>query len=141
MDEIFFKTQKFNVLENEDQETNPHRFGKELANFLCLALKERGYPEAAIFPEDWGWLILCPASSLSLEVACGNVDTVEGLENPELHKTGCIWTCFVDAKIPVLKKIFKNIDAQAEKEKLHKLIYKIISDIPDVKFIQPSELA
>ena len=87
MEDIFFKTQKFKVLENEDQKTNPHRYGKELATFLYSQLKESGYPNAELIPEDWGWFIICQSNSFSLEIGCGNVETVEGSENPELYKT------------------------------------------------------
>ena len=141
MEDIFFKMQQFKVIENEDQETNPHRYGKELAVFLCVKLKKRGYPKADYFPEDWGWYINCPLDSFSLEIGCGNVETVEGSENPELYKTDhVIWTCFVEPKVPFFRNLFKRIDTTPEKEKLHKLVHKIITEIPDVKFIKQSEI-
>lgn len=40
-----------------EEEINPGRFGKRLAEFIALGLKVEGETINELIPEDWRWLI------------------------------------------------------------------------------------
>ena len=55
---IHIKSTKFPVLPGEDGElVNEGTYGKALAQYLEMRLKERSYPVSFICCEDWGWWI------------------------------------------------------------------------------------
>ncbi len=58
-DHIRIKSNLFQVIEGEDDETNPGIYGKELAKWLASQLQEAGQPKADAFAEDFGWIVLC----------------------------------------------------------------------------------
>src|SRR5262245_22089997 len=107
MDSLCFTSSLFHIEPGEDAETNPHRYGKQLADWLREKLKASGYESAEVIPEDWGWCVVCSREPVSLWIGCGNSESIEMLENPKLFKTQpIIWQCFVASDVPFLKRLF-----------------------------------
>jgi hypothetical protein len=50
---FWFKSNIFEIIAGEDEETNPDRYGKNLGLWLCSKFIERGYSEAELVAEDW----------------------------------------------------------------------------------------
>ncbi len=51
-DQIYFTSQRFQIDQRKEEETNPGCFGKELANWLGQEMKSAGYHETEVIPED-----------------------------------------------------------------------------------------
>jgi hypothetical protein len=66
-----FRSTLFEVVEGEDQETNPGIYGKSLAAWLASQLR---IPEQDVIAEDFGWCIPVKSSQHRLYVACSSED-------------------------------------------------------------------
>lgn len=74
---IEFRSAKFQPQQNEDSETNPYRYGKALAVWILEKLPTSKYPDAQVFAEDWGWLVLCQREPFTLSIGCGNQEQTD----------------------------------------------------------------
>ena len=52
-----FISSEFPAYPNEEEEINPGRFGKRLAEYLSEELKYRGFKVQSIGFEDWGVMV------------------------------------------------------------------------------------
>lgn len=96
---VEFHSTEFPAYPGEEDEINPGRFGKRLAEFLAEQLPRRGFSVRGIGAEDWGWQIELENAAFPLWIGCGNYE--EG-ENAFL--------CFIEPSKPVLRKWFKTIE-------------------------------
>lgn len=95
----WFRSTRFAVTPGEDMEVNPGIYGRQLAYWLRDGLAVRGYPEADVVPEDWGWCVICQRRPYRLWVGCASVADAE-----EASSTGSVivavrsevrvWHCF-----------------------------------------------
>lgn len=119
MDNLFwFTSTELEVIEGEDSETHPNRFGKSVASWIATALNERGF-QTSVNPEDWGWRVDCLDDPCPIWIGCGNVDQVDDEGNfldPDLNKI--VWHCFVEADDPFLKKLFGKTESGPAKERV-----------------------
>ena len=137
MESLCFKSTLFQIEPGEDSETNPHRYGKQLARWLGDRLAGIGYSRVDVIPEDWGWCVMCQREPFSLWVGCGNSETMETLENPELFKTQpIIWQCFVVAEVPLLKRIIGKPDTTPSESKLHGELTRLLSSEPEIQMVE-----
>lgn len=106
-------------------------YGKELAGWLKDRLTQTGYDVEDIIPEDWGWCVMCSRKPFMLWVGCGSVcddgEAEEGAPPPRIRNI--TWSCFVEAEVPIFKRLFKKPDTAEARGKL----------IRDVKMILESE--
>ncbi len=103
---FWFKSTWLKVIPGEDEETNPYRFGKSLAEWLVDSLRGKGF-EASFYPEDWGWEVACCKDTHKVFIACGNVDA----DGPEVQYGDIIWHCFIETrKASIMAKLFKKND-------------------------------
>jgi len=56
--QVTFTTDFFKPIAGEEEETNPGRYGKALAQWLAQQLKERGVSAEGVIPEDFGWVVM-----------------------------------------------------------------------------------
>jgi hypothetical protein len=103
-----FETDKFEIINNEDVDTNPNIYGKELAQWIKKKLLNKGYPIEKILAEDWGWCIICYDKPFLLWVGCSG----------EYYDEKLIWSCFAEVEKPLFRNPFKKINT---KEALYKL--------------------
>lgn len=142
-DGLYFTSPRFNIVEGEEDFTNPGCFGKELGTWLCDELQSRGYQEAELLPEDFGWCVICSDKSFILWIGCGSVRTDELmnsslLEPPQIDKI--VWTAFAVAEMPfyyVLSHFLKlcgKINMEPAREKLENELRAILESASDINF-------
>ncbi|CAG1021550.1 hypothetical protein IVG45_22330 [Methylomonas sp. LL1] len=102
-----FTSSDFPAYPGEEQEINPGRFGKRLAEFLAQKLPEHGFSVSSIGTEDWGVMVELENDAFPLWIGCGNY---EAFENGFL--------CFIEPSVPIVRKWFKKIETGSTVEKL-----------------------
>lgn len=119
--QVTFTADFFKPIAGEEEETNPGRFGKALAHWLAVQLKERGVSVEGVIPEDFGWVVMVSRKPFLLWLGCGNTDgsTIE-------------WSVFTAAEMKALQRIFKRADPAPEIEKLNGHLSALVPLIPGV---------
>lgn len=119
--QVTFTTDFFKPIAGEEEETNPGRYGKALAQWLAEQLKERGVSVEGVIPEDFGWVVMVSRKPFLLWLGCGNTDgsTTE-------------WSVFPVAEMSALQRIFKRTDPAPEIEKLKAHLSALVPSIPGV---------
>ena len=120
--QVEFRSAKFPPYESEEEQINPGLWGKRLAEFLVIKLSEKGIKTEDIIAEDWGWYIPIQNDGFRLAICCGHQDG----DNDE-------FVCFTDPGTPVVKKLFKKIDATAQLTELTEAMQQIFSSDPDIR--------
>jgi hypothetical protein len=62
----------FTITKGEDDETNPRRYGKSLAEWIRSRFLANGLPVEDVIPEDWGWCVIVQSKPFLLWIGCGN---------------------------------------------------------------------
>ena len=93
----------------EDQETNPGRYGRHVAEWLAAKLRERGYDIESVIPEDWGWCVACQSGPDRVLAACGNVDVERpsGASEPPAPSEAT-WHCFPVAASSMWRRLLRR---------------------------------
>ena len=125
---VEFRSSKFPPYEDEDEQINPGLWGKRLAEYLVQKLAERGIQTEEMVAEDWGWYVPVRNEGFRLALCCGhqNGDDDEFL-------------CFTDPKSPVVKKLFKTIDAAPQLTRLTEALRQILASDPEIREVVWSE--
>jgi len=124
---VEFHSKAFPARPGEDEEVNPGRYGKALAEYLSAELQARGVPVAAVSAEDWGWRIDIQNADFPLWIGCGNLDgEADG------------FLCFVEPSKPKVGW-FNRKDTTAATEHLASEVYAILSANSQVKGLRPSD--
>lgn len=84
---LAFASDAFPIEPDEDASTNPGIFGRALAGFIANALRADGLSPDGPIAEDFGWVLVLPATAGSLLVVCASED-----ESPR------VWRVFVAAE-------------------------------------------
>ncbi len=69
---VEFRSDAFPPYESEDDEVNPGRYGKRLAEYFAAELRKRGETIADIVAEDWGWIAPIDNPNFDLWLGVGN---------------------------------------------------------------------
>ncbi len=132
-----FTSDLFQIEPGEEDQTNRYRYGKQLSHWLAERLSADGYPDAEAIPEDWGWCVMCDREPFMLWIDCGNSDSIETLENPELIKSQpIIWQCFVVAEVPFWKRIFGKPETESATRELNEKLLSLLSDEPQIQMVE-----
>lgn len=125
---VEFRSKKFPPYEDEEELINPGLWGKRLAEYLVQRLSEKGIETEQIVAEDWGWYVPVKNDGFRLAICCGhqNGDDDEFL-------------CFTDPKTPVVKKLFKKIDATEQLTRLTDAMRTILTSDPEITDVVWSE--
>ena len=126
--QVEFRSSQFPPYEGEENEINPGLWGKRLAEYLVQKLSEKGIKTEGIMREDWGYYIPMQNEGFKLAICCGhqNGDDDEFL-------------CFTDPGTPVVKKLFKKIDATAQLFRLTEALQQILSSDPGIRDVTWAE--
>ncbi len=137
MEQVWFTSALFDVDPEEDKETNPGIYGKALAFWLKEKLVAAGRPDEDLIPEDWGWCVLCSRKPFMLWIGCGSVAADDSFEEDVLppSKENLVWTCFVQAEVPVFKKLFKKVDTTEEINALASDLRSILESDPGIMMV------
>jgi hypothetical protein len=71
-----FESTSFEIMPDEDEETNPGIYGKSLSIWLAERLTAHGFNAEKVIPEDFGWCIPIESKQHSLYVTCASADSV-----------------------------------------------------------------
>ncbi len=125
---VEFRSSNFPPYEGEEEQINPGLWGKRLAEYLVQKLAERGIQTEEMIAEDWGWYVPVRNEGFRLALCCGhqNGDDDEFL-------------CFTDPKTPVVKKLFKKIDATPQLARLTEALQQIFASDPEIREVVWSE--
>jgi hypothetical protein len=104
---VEFVSTHFPAYPEEDEEVNPDRFGRRLAEFFAAELPNHGFVVASIGAEDWGWMVELENPAFPLWVGYGNYD-----EKPNA------FLCFTEPSTPFVRKWLSKIDTKQKVESL-----------------------
>jgi hypothetical protein len=127
---VRFRSAKFPPYEGEEEQINPGLWGKRLAEYLVARLAEQGITTEPPVAEDWGWYVPVKNEGFRLALCCGHQD---GDDDEFL--------CFTEPSHPVVKKIFKKIDATQQLTRLTTALEQILARDPDIREVVWSEPA
>ena len=119
---VEFRSDSFPPYDGEEQEVNPGRYGKRLAEFLNSGLSEKGFLPGKLLAKDWGWVVPIENDAFRLWVGCGNYD-----EYPDG------FLCFIEPQTPTVRKFFRKIDTSKRVESLRDAIDELLAAAPDVR--------
>ena len=122
--QVTLRSSKFSPYDGEQELINPGLWGKRLAEYLVQKLAERGIETYEMIAEDWGWYLPVRNEGFRLALCCGHQD---GDADEFL--------CFTDPSTPIIKKIFKKIDATPELTRLTETLQQILASDPDIREI------
>jgi len=126
---VEFRSKKFPPYDGEEEDINPGLWGKRLAEYFVENLPAHGIEPGEIIAEDWGWYIPIPNDGISLGLGCG-------------HQYGDDdeFLCMTDPQLPIVRKLFKKIDATPQLLKLTEAIQSILTsdqDISEISWREP----
>ena len=128
----WFRSARFHVEPDEDAETNPGIFGKQLAAWLACELRGHGYPEAEEVPEDWGWAVVCQAKPLYLYAGCSNMLESIGDGGPRrVNEGSIIWHVFAAADTPLFARL-RGIDVESALQDLDALLLRRLTEMEGI---------
>jgi len=110
-----FVSADFPAYQGEEEEINPGRFGKRLAEFLAGQLPSNGFTVKNIGIEDWGVRVEVENQAFPLWVGCGNY---EEFENGFL--------CFIEPSTPHVRRWFQKIPTEPIVEQLASALENIL---------------
>jgi hypothetical protein len=127
-----FRSTAFPAQPGEDEQINPGRWGRALADFLRTELNARGFAGGEPYAEDWGWAVPIENPDYALWVGCGNLD---GEENGFL--------CFIEPGKPTIRKLFRKIDVRKRVESVAVAMERALtghSDVHDLRWWSEDEM-
>ncbi len=134
----WFTSDLFQIESNEDQETNPRMYGKQLAAWIRQKIADIGYQPEDVIPEDFGWLVLCTRDPYSLGVVCVSFKDYEtaqpGDQPPPFDEVK--WCCGILVEVPFFKRLFGKIDATEGVKKLDAELRSIFETEPRITLIE-----
>ena len=135
---VEFRSNEFPPYEGEEEETNPSRYGKRVAEFLVRGLKDKGFEPLEPLAEDWGWKVPIKNDGFKLWIGCGNYD-----EYPDG------FLCFIEPHDRAIRRFpfLWKVDTSAKVSALQAAIDQVLSVNPSIRdkrwwsheeFIRPS---
>ena len=136
--DYLFKSTRFQIEPGEDNETNPRRYGRQLAHWLKSEFEKKGYPVEDVIAEDWGWCVMCQREPFLLWVGCGNQDDslTTSESDPPPKSSDVIWQCFTFVEVPFFKRVFKKINTDQSLAKLDSVLSQILKSENSIQFIE-----
>ncbi len=117
-----FRSAAFPACEGEDEQVNPGRHGRRLAEFLHEALPKHGVATEDIYAEDWGWAVPVAHKDFAVWVGCGNYE-----EYPDGY------LCFIEPSKPTIRKwVVKKIDTTAVVERVASAVENALAESGNV---------
>ena len=110
-----FRSAAFPAHPGEEEEINPGRYGRRLAEFLANELPSHGFDVAHVGAEDWGWRIELRHDAFPLWIGCGNY---------EEYEDGFL--CFIEPSQPFVRKWLKRIPTFETVERLASALEQVV---------------
>jgi hypothetical protein len=121
---VDFRSHNFPPYGSEEEDVNPGRYGKRLAEFLVRKLQTKGFEPREPLAEDWGWLIPIKNGGFRLWIGCGNLDGEADA-----------FLCFIEPHTPRIRRFpfLWTIDASRPVEQLQTALNQILSAEPTIR--------
>jgi hypothetical protein len=121
---VEFRSNDFPPYEGEENEINPGRYGKRVAEFLVRGLREKGFVPLEPIAEDWGWVVPIENDGFKLWIGCGNYD-----EYPDG------FLCFIEPHHPTIRPIpyLWKVDTSLRIEALREAMDQLLGANPGVR--------
>jgi hypothetical protein len=138
----WFTSSVFTVEPDEDEETNPRMYGRQLANWLRKRFLEIGYPVEKVFAEDWGWCVICQRIPYSLFIGCVNLRdyeyTSEG--DPPPPNEALLWSAVPMAATPFFKYLLRRkADTSSCLAKFDAQLKAILESEPSIRLVDEAD--
>ncbi len=128
---VEFVSDAFPAEPGEEEEINPGRWGRRLADMLVAELPKHGVKTGEPYAEDWGWVVDVRNESFPMFVGCGNLDGEEG----DNH-----YLCFIDPSKPEVRKgLFKKVSTVADVERVASALDAVLRAHPGIREVRWSE--
>jgi hypothetical protein len=120
---VEFRSDAFPPYDGEEDEINPGRYGKRVAEFLVRGLKEKGFEPLDPVAEGWGWVVPIKNDKFNLWIGCGNYD-----EYPEDG-----FRCFIEPHQPRIRRwLLWKVDTSARVTALQQAMDEVLSASPAI---------
>jgi hypothetical protein len=121
---VEFRSDDFPPYDGEEDEVNPGRYGKRLAEFLVRGLKQQGFEPLEPIAEDWGWVIPIKNDAFKLWIGCGNYQ-----EYPDG------FLCFIEPHQPTVRRfcVLWKIDTSKQVTALQQAMDQLMSSHPGIR--------
>lgn len=120
--QVEFKSSKFPPYDGEEDQINPGLWGRRLAEYLVEKLADLDIETEDVVVEDWGYYLPIRNEGFELAICCGH----QGGENDE-------FLCFTEPSKPIVKKLFKKLDATSQLTALISALEQILTSDPDIR--------
>lgn len=122
---VEFRSSDFRPYEGEEDDINPGRYGKRLAEFLVCGLKGKGFETLNPIARDWGWAVPIKNKGFMLWIGCGNYD--------EYPDDGFL--CFIEPHWPIIRRFgfLWKVDTSIKVTALQEAIDQILSSNPAIR--------
>lgn len=119
---VEFRSDLFPAYEGEENEVNPGRWGKRLAEFLRDHLRQQGFQTGEPSAEDWGWMLPVTNESFPLWIGCGNFE-----------QTSDGFLCFIEPHTPFVRRFLRRISTEARVGSLQRAVDKVLDDASGIR--------
>jgi len=136
-----FRSSLFEIERDEDEETNPRRYGRALARWLASRLQECGYPGAEAVPEDWGWCVALPSDAFRVWVGCGNMEERDARpDSPPPAPGDVTWHCFPAVEISFVARILRRrSEAETALRRLDSHLREVLLQEPGIALVAAAQ--
>lgn len=119
---VEFRSDRFPAYDDEEQQVNPGRWGRRLAEFLRDNLRKEGLQTEELVAEDWGWMLPIKNDQFRLWIGCGNY---------EEYADGFL--CFIEPHTPFVRRLLRRVDTRERVASLQRAMDTILSDAAGVR--------
>ncbi|WP_053978620.1 hypothetical protein [Mangrovimonas xylaniphaga] len=123
--DIFIKSNLFPPYPNEEDEINPGRFGKKLAEFIKQNLEQNNIQVADIYPTDYAYEMRLDQYKFSVYLITGNIDE----ETDQFIVT-------IKPNKEFIRKLFKKISTKETLEPIYSTILNSFEMHPDIQILK-----
>lgn len=117
--QLSFTSTFFKPIAGEEDQTNPGRFGKALAQWIAEELRKAGTAIEGVIPEDFGWVVMVYRKPFPLWIACGNEDGSEER-----------WVMYVVAEPSLFQRVLRRVNPAPAVAELEERLARIVQGAP-----------
>lgn len=117
-----FRSDAFPAYEGEEEEVNPGRWGRRLAEHLATGLRQRGFSAGSPHAEDWGWVVPIEGTAFKTFIGCGN--------HEESHDGFLV---FIEPSRPHVRRLWKKVRTEPVVAPLAEALEQILRETTGVR--------
>ncbi len=118
---VEFRSDRFPAYDGEEEQVNPGRWGKRLAEYLRESLRNQGFNTGEPEAEDWGWVVPIANEQFRLSIGCGNYQGTHG------------FLCFIEPHTPLVRKLLNKINTEPLVTALQRAMDKVLDEAEGIR--------